>query len=317
MKISVIIPVYNVEKYLEQCLDSILEQNFKDYEVIAINDGSTDKSYNILLEYKEKYDNLIIINNKSKGVGAARNYGVELAKGEYILFLDSDDYVEKNLLDTVYPVAKNNDCDLVAWGYNFVDECGNYVGQASLKNINTKKDLIIKDWPVVWNKLFRKSIIQKSGINFPENLWHQDLATIPFYIMKCNKFISIDKRLINYRIMRKGNITHSFNKKSYDMFKILDILDERCEEYLKYNKEIKFLILYHGKASIRKWNKIGHDKDEVKKITGEMKEYLKLKRVNNVENYIQYILIILNKFPDRIMRIALKIKNLYIKRIVN
>ena len=101
-KISVIIPVYNVEKYLPECLESILNQNFQDFEIICVDDGSTDRSLDILQEYKRKDDRFVILQQRHAGAGAARNHGIKLAEGKYIQFLDSDDYFEPTLLETIF-----------------------------------------------------------------------------------------------------------------------------------------------------------------------------------------------------------------------
>lgn len=107
VKISVIIPVYNVEKYLRECLDSVVNQTFKDIEIICVDDGSTDKSLEILQEYKRKDDRFVILQQRHSGAGAARNYGLKLAEGKYIQFLDSDDYFEPTLLEELYTRAEN------------------------------------------------------------------------------------------------------------------------------------------------------------------------------------------------------------------
>ena len=113
MKVSVIIPVYNVEKYLEECLDSVVNQTLKEIEIICINDGSIDNSVKILEKYRDKYSNIKVINQKNLGVGRARNVGVKLAKGEYIFFLDSDDYIEVDALEKCYIEAKQHRLDVV------------------------------------------------------------------------------------------------------------------------------------------------------------------------------------------------------------
>ena len=107
-RLSIIVPIYNVEKYLPRCIESILNQTFKDFELILVNDGSTDSSYEILKEYENKYDNFRVINQKNGGLSAAKNAGIKIAKGEYIAFLDSDDYLDKNFLETLYNMAVNN-----------------------------------------------------------------------------------------------------------------------------------------------------------------------------------------------------------------
>lgn len=301
MKVSVIIPVYNVELYLEECLNSILNQNFDSYEVIAINDGSTDNSLDILKKYSQNYSNLVIIDKSNVGVGDCRNKGLEIAKGEYIYFLDSDDYVDKNLLNKVYNIAKKGNYDMVSWGFYFINQDGKIIGEQALKTTEAKSK-ILNDWPVVWNKLFKKDVIIKSGVLFPISLWHQDLATIPFYILEASRCIYLNEKLHYYRVIRKGNITHSFGKKSYDIFKVLTILYDSIDKYSKYKSELEFLIYYHGKANIRKWKNMKIDNGQLKEITGDMINYLNKLEVNTFTNKIKYYSIILTKIPSRLKR---------------
>ena len=124
-KISVIIPVYNVEKYLGECLDSILAQTFQDFEIICVDDGSTDRSLDILQEYKRKDDRFVIFQQRHAGAGAARNHGLKLAEGKYIQFLDSDDYFEPTLLEELYTRAEKFGSDLTVCSSRKVDDEGN------------------------------------------------------------------------------------------------------------------------------------------------------------------------------------------------
>ena len=122
-RISVIIPVYNSEKYLKKCLDSLLDQTFQDFEIIAVNDGSTDSSRTILDQYAAQYPDTVHVYEKgNEGQGAARNFGMERAAGEYVLFLDSDDYVEKNMLEALYAAAVRDESDLVVCDYYEIEE---------------------------------------------------------------------------------------------------------------------------------------------------------------------------------------------------
>ena len=117
IKVSVIIPVFNVEKYLNQCLDSVCAQTLKDIEIICINDGSTDNSYNLLCEYAKLDSRIIIINQSNKGVSSARNAGVKLARGEFLCFIDSDDYVDSDYLEKLYQSAVTNNCEIACSGF--------------------------------------------------------------------------------------------------------------------------------------------------------------------------------------------------------
>ena len=123
-KISVIIPVYNVEKYLSKCIESVLEQDFSDYEIILIDDGSTDTSGKLCDEYAENYSAIKVIHQQNKGLGGARNTGIEAAEGQYLLFVDSDDYIRDNIMTFLYDTAVCNDSDIVAFGMDYVYESG-------------------------------------------------------------------------------------------------------------------------------------------------------------------------------------------------
>ena len=121
-KVSIIIPVYNVEKYLKKCLDSVINQTLKDIEIICIDDGSTDSSYTILNEYAQKDNRFVILKQKNNGAGAARNKGIEIAKGEYLYFLDSDDFVDITLLEKAHTKIKENDCDICIFKNYFYND---------------------------------------------------------------------------------------------------------------------------------------------------------------------------------------------------
>lgn len=133
-KISIVIPVYNVEKYLRKCFDSILNQTFQDFEIICVDDGSTDKSLEILQEYKRKDDRFIILQQRHAGAGAARNHGIKLAEGKYIQFLDSDDYFEPNLLEEMYTRAEKSGAEITVCSSRKVDDEGNITESGNPNN---------------------------------------------------------------------------------------------------------------------------------------------------------------------------------------
>ena len=123
-KISVIIPVYNVKAYLEKCVESVVNQDFSDYEIILIDDGSSDGSENLCDRLGEKYPEIKVIHQENKGQGGARNTGIENASGEYLLFVDSDDYIKEDALSFLYKTATENGSDIVSFGMDFVEEDG-------------------------------------------------------------------------------------------------------------------------------------------------------------------------------------------------
>ena len=180
--ISVIVPVYNIEKYLPRCIDSILNQTYKNWEAIFINDGSTDNSLKILEEYKRKNERIKIIDKKNAGSGAARNDGIESSKGKYIAFLDSDDWYEEDFLEKLYNNLIENNSDVSMcnpkMAYDNIEK-NSKINTYFFKSIELEKTpreiLGILAMPVVWNKLYKKEIIVKNGIKFPNYSFCEDV----------------------------------------------------------------------------------------------------------------------------------------------
>lgn len=214
-KFSIIIPVYNVEKYLEKCLDSIKNQTYKDYEVIIVNDGTKDNSMDIAKKYDFK-----IINQKNQGLSAARNTGVKNATGDYLLFVDSDDYLEKDLLKELNKSLKNNP-DLVRFQIKEVYEDGkeiNYPEEEFQNKSGVEAFSIISKYHFVenaWAYLYKKTFYEKNKFKFKEGTIHEDFGIVPLIIMKANKVNSINYLGYNY-LQRSGNI---MSQKNYEKTK--------------------------------------------------------------------------------------------------
>lgn len=180
IKVSVIIPVYNTEKYLEKCLDSVLKQTLEKIEIIAINDGSKDSSKDILERYSI-FEKFRIINKKNEGASKTRNLGINLAKGKFIYFMDADDYIEKNMLLEMYNKAEKDNLDIVVCDYYNED----FKTRKYVKNLDIKENEIIfgveyaryllqsekKIAPSIWGKMIRRSIYINNNIRFPENIF--------------------------------------------------------------------------------------------------------------------------------------------------
>lgn len=185
IKISVIIPVYNVEQYLKECLDSVINQTLKDIEIICVDDCSTDNSYKILEEYAKKDDRIIVLQNeKNSGAGTSRNKGINTSKGEYIGFIDSDDYISKDYFESLYNTAKKFNSDItnniniyldtnskISYHYYNLNRISKldieYEAEAKIKNINILSKNIITYH--VWNKIFKKEFLNKKKLLFIEN----------------------------------------------------------------------------------------------------------------------------------------------------
>ena len=220
-KISVIIPVYNVEKYLRQCLDSVINQTLKDIEIICVNDGSTDGSLNILQEYANKDKRIKVISQENKGLSGARNVGIKSAKGEYIGFIDSDDWIDKTFYENLYKAGKSNKADIVAG--NIIKEKGtcsrritNYHIPYRSNNVDEKFRLLkIPKFNYVWNKIYNREQLIKSNILFEENIKYEDVEfthKVAFYL---NRVVIQPKSNYHYRINQNG-ICQNSSSSSYD-----------------------------------------------------------------------------------------------------
>ena len=233
-KFSIIVPVYNVEKYLEKCLDSIKKQTFKDYEVIIVNDGTKDNSMDIAKKYPYK-----IVNQKNQGLSVARNTGVKNASGEYIIFLDSDDYIEKNLLKEINNSLKNKP-DIVRFQIREVYEDGRTKDYKE-KNFKNKNGVeafkLITKYHFVenaWCYAIKRTYYQKEKYSFKPGTIHEDFGLIPLVIIKANTVNSISYIGYNY-LQRTGSIMNNDNyektkKKVEDFYNHYKYLKETIEK---------------------------------------------------------------------------------------
>lgn len=234
-KVSVIVPVYNVEQYIKKCLNSLVEQTLDDLEIIIVNDGSKDNSKEIIEKFIEKYPSKIVyLEKKNGGLSDARNYGLPYAKGEYVAFLDSDDYVEKNMYKDMYELAKKENSDMVEcdfyWEYSYK------VKEDKGAMYNGKKEMIEKVRVVAWNKLIKKEILEKSQVKFPKGLRYEDVEFTYKLIPYIEKVSFIKKPLVHY-VQRENSIVNSQNERTKEIFDVL-------EHVISYYKEKGFYDLY-------------------------------------------------------------------------
>ncbi len=263
MKISVIIPVYNSSTYLRKCLDSVVNQTLKDIEIIVINDGSTDDSKNIIGEYTVKYKNIIFIDQENKGIGKTRNIGIKKATGEYITFVDSDDYIKENMLEEYYKYAKKHNFDLVI---------GSYIKKINNKEIifenNKFKTGNVKTTPQIlylieygpWAKLYKREMLINNNIYFDEKRKYEDMPFVSKALLK-SKLIGQITEPYYYYIIHNNSETTTMDKRVFD---ILDILKEikdyyKREYYLR--DELDYVIIdkvttYMLQQRVQKDNKL-------------------------------------------------------------
>ncbi|SBO44882.1 glycosyltransferase family 2 protein [Cyanobium sp. NIES-981] len=212
-KISIVVPCFNVETYLGVCLDSILEQTFSDFELICVDDCSTDSTADLLRRYLGRFDGRmkIVTHAANRGLGAARNSGLEAASCEWIASVDSDDWVDPPMLEQLYGAALRYGADIVNTGYKKVSADGiveaEYGYPERVHQLTSGDDLFTLCWPAFWNKLWRKRLFVEHGITFPPTL-HDDLATTPRVLSYAQTIAFVPGAPYNYR-QRPGSETFS------------------------------------------------------------------------------------------------------------
>lgn len=265
IKVSIIVPVYNVEKFLRECLDSIASQTLKEFEVICINDGSTDNSLEILNEYATKDKRFIVLSQENQGQGVARNKGVELARGEYIQFIDPDDWIELNMLETLYNFAKEHHSQIVKFNYtDYNDYSGKYKQQDFIKQIQEEYNYDLNETPYytwrilkkdcltgldlhVWAHFYKTEFIKSNKIRFAPSKHGEDHLFVDGAIVLANKIDYLNKYLYFYRI-RSGSavrIKTDINFCVFDNIRLLkefiienNLFNELEDEWINYAKKV-------------------------------------------------------------------------------
>lgn len=325
-RVSIIVPVYNVEDYLEKCLDSILKQNFSDYEVIIVNDGSTDKSAVIATRYVKKYpNNFKLISQNNGGLGAARNTGIDNANGEFYLFLDSDDTITGNALSHLYDKATENNADIVVFDYKLIDEkgtelgiesgCGNSASNFFNSSLEENPSLLLIN-PSACNKFFRSTLFNDTGIKFPAKVWYEDLRTVAKLYIDADVIVYSNVPLYNY-VQRSGSIMHSDdigrNKEIMEAMDDLITYYKNLQLFERYKEELEFLAVFHVLllGSVRV-NKLNYDHPLMNSFYNYIKrrfpEYKENKYVKGMNRKEKIILELLSKKRFLLLNLILKIK---------
>ena len=218
MKFSVVIPVYNVKDYLHRCVDSVLAQSFDDYEILLVDDGSTDgASPAICDDYGAKYPDLIrVIHQENGGLGAARNTGIDAAKGDYLIFLDSDDYLLPGLLETASARLNQTACDILDFGFQVVDESG-HVRETHAGELPSDRPLTLQEHPqmllvlpAAWRRVYKRELFLRSGVRYPSRVWYEDIRTTLKLFALADSVVSVDQPFYAY-VVREGSITRNSN----------------------------------------------------------------------------------------------------------
>lgn len=241
-KVSVIVPFYNVENYIEKCIESLINQTLNDIEIILVNDGSKDNSINIAKKYAEKYpEKIVYLEKENGGLGDARNYGIPYAKAEYIAFIDSDDYVEKDMYEEMLKKAQEENSDMVEC--DFWWEYPNKTKQDIGILYQGKHDALVKARVVAWNKLIRKDIIDKYDIRFPKRYKYEDVEFFYKLNPHLDKISFVKKPFIHY-IQRNNSLSNSQNERTKEIFYVLDNVIKYYKEqniYDEYKEELEYV----------------------------------------------------------------------------
>lgn len=254
VKFSIIIPAYNVEKYIGECIESILNQSYEDYEVIVVDDGSTDKTTEIVQQYSQRDARIKTIKQNNGGPSKARNIGIQRANGEYILFVDSDDmYKNKEALSTI--ASKCSGVDIVAYGWEEFDESGTL--DIMMEFPHDKRNEVRRDSEIEltgknylesalennhqyawysWRYAFRTKYWKDGGFHFTEGIKYEDVRLIPWVILQAEKIVCIEAVLYRYRLNRIGAIT--MDRTSETDLNYLSVIVENIREAEKLHNMI-------------------------------------------------------------------------------
>ena len=245
--ISIVLPIYNIEKYLTDCIESVINQTYKNIEIILVDDGSEDNCATICDNYANKDKRIKVIHKENGGLSDARNAGLKIATGEYITFIDSDDIIDKQYIENLFEILVENNADIAICNYKEIEEKNNY--KQLPKNYKPKNEIDIFDNIeslkqmytshkhgmvfVAWAKLYKKELFIKNNIKYPEGKIHEDTYTTYKLLYYAKKVVFTEKELYFYRL-RKGSIMNSkFNLKKLDK---LPAIEETCEFFLEKNE---------------------------------------------------------------------------------
>ena len=241
IKVSIIVPFYNVENYIEKCLQSLVNQTLEDIEILLVNDGSQDTSEAIAKQFAEKYPNKIIyLEKENGGLSDARNYAIPYAKGQYIAFLDSDDYVETNMYEEMYNKAKKEDLDYVEC--DFLWEYPDKTLESKGKQYNNKKEMFIHTRVVAWNKLIKREIVQNNHLEFPKGYRYEDVEFFYKLLPFIHHYGIVQKPLIHY-VQRENSISNVQNARTKEIIDVLGHVIEYYKEnnlFEEYQEEIEY-----------------------------------------------------------------------------
>lgn len=327
-KVSIIVPVYNTAEYLPKCINSLINQTFRDIQIILVDDGSQDNSLEICNNFAKKDSRITVLSQQNQGPSAARNKALEIAKGEFIGFLDSDDYTSEHTYETALTYM-TKDVDLVIWGVNvlstdnlpYVDWFQDiYFKIRATNKIKLDKNIKFQTAVVPWNKLYKKSIIDNNDITFPEGRLYEDNAFWWKYTMFCQNAYFLEDKLSYYNLRKtslRGDVIHKIDEKEADRIYMVEDVYNFCKSrniLTPDNKELieslfvdsfvnaykesvnKNLMIYFAKNLIEKIDMKKSDDEFINKMIQEIQNkkvpntpHIKIHSLSNKNQYIKEI----------------------------
>ncbi len=318
-KVSIIVPIYNVEKYLPKCLDSLINQTFKDIEIWAISDGSPDNSVSIIKEYAAKDDRVKCIEKENGGYGSVLEYAIQNITTEYFLICDPDDWLAENAIETLYNLATKNNVDLVVGAKNLVYSDNDEIVYDNAKHkdiyIDIVNEMVYKDdemgkafllMPSPHSKLYKTKLAK--SIKFPYHVSYTDFLLYVVYTNNCNSFIYTEKALSYYLVDRPGNTMTDTKPKIFDYHSI--VFRSTMTQIEGSNKRYIYSNMMHQLRYIMNQFKHLQDKEAKKEKTEQIYSLLQLckmyRNVINKESYIfskktaQYNKLLLNSLTSKL-----------------
>ena len=330
IKISIIVPIYNAENYLSKCLESLVRQTFKNIEIILIDDCSTDNSKKIIEEYIKLYTDKIIARylNINRRQGYARNLGIDISSGDYILFVDSDDYISENMCEVLYRTILKYEYDIICFDWNEVNKGEiitkrlSYDSFCSRKIDKNLRKKIIESKGYFWTRIYKKELIVQNKIKFPEKINYEDSLFNTLTLLYAKSIAKIDKSLYFYNI-RNGSSSNCYNEKRlYYRITVTELMLNEVKNRNLYNefREIvnkKYFRMMIGnihlcldmfdKIDLKKMRQISICINKNFKNYNNMKEYIDLDKVSKVylilNNKCPRILVIVDKLYKKILNI--------------
>lgn len=282
MKISVIVPVYNVENYLEKCLNSLVNQTLEEIEILVINDGSTDYSQKIIDEFQKKFPQKIkVFSKENGGLSDARNFGIERASGNFLAFVDSDDYISENMLQEMYDLAIKNEAELVICNLQKVDEHGNVTQKLTqIPNFSEKIDMeknfsVFSDLSYfACNKIFKRELFD--GKRFQKGMHFEDIELIPQILLQCKILAKTDAFHYQY-LERSNSISKSHTERGLDILKSVENVEKAFENsmYSFKKNELKGFQILEGIYTFLAYLAFVKDDEVYDKMNLQLKKFIK------------------------------------------